>query len=150
LKTQKNCYSPETNEITLNATTNFFRTEAVWADAEFYFYGKITNAGGKDKANIHLLVDNIGTIRIKTPVSFLERYEENILYKNFGIRATGKQHSETGEIDTSSLNFVELIEYHPKYDEAYLKRLREKAKESWLGNIDPDKWLNNIRGGYDA
>lgn len=40
----------------------------------------------------------------------------------------GKQHSATGEIDTTTLKFVELVDYHPKYDDVYLKSLREKAK----------------------
>ena len=140
----------KTNEIKLDRTTNYYRTEAIWTDAEFYFYGKITNAGGKDKANIHIFTEEIGTIRIQTPISFLEKYDENLLYKTFGIRATGKQHSETGEIDTSTLKFVELVDYQPKYDESYLKSLRDKAKKSWLGNINPDTWLNEIRGGYEA
>ena len=80
----------------------------------------------------------------------MENYEENLLYKSFGIRATGKQNSETGEIDKSTLKFVELIEYHPQYDEQYLKSLRDKAKKNWLESINPDNWLNEIRGGYDA
>jgi len=36
-----------------------------------------------------------------------------------------------------------------KYNEQYLKELRAKAKKNWLGKIDPDKWLKQIRGGYD-
>lgn len=138
------------NEVKIDKSTRFFRTEAIWADAEFYFYGKVTNAGGKDKANIHVLTEQLGTVRIQTPISFLEQYDENLLYKTFGIRATGKQHSETGEIDTSNLKFIELIDYQPKYDEKYLSELREKAKKSWLGNIDSSSWLNEIRGGYEA
>ena len=140
----------QTNEVKLDQTTNFYRTEAIWADAEFYFYGKLTNAGGKDRANIHILTEELGSVTIQTPISFLEDYEENLLYKTFGIRATGKQHSETGEIDKSTLKFVELVDYQPKYDEQYLKGLREKAKKSWLGTIDPDNWLKEIRVGYEA
>jgi len=136
----------DSNELRVDRTTRLYRTEAIWADAEFYFYGKLTNAGGKDKANIHILTDQLGTIRVETPISFLEKYEENLLYKAFGIRAVGKQHSETGEIDKSTLKFVELVEYQPKYDEVYLKSLRDKAKKSWLGAIDPDKWLKEVRG----
>lgn len=139
-----------TNMVLLDRSTNFYRTEAIWADAEFYFYGKVINAGGKDKANIHILTEELGTIRIQTPISFLEQYDENMLYKAFGIRATGKQHSETGEVDTSNLKFIDLVYYQPKYDEHYLKTLRDKAKKSWLGDINPDKWLKEIRGGYDA
>ncbi|MGB8192276.1 MAG: hypothetical protein WCF67_10175 [Chitinophagaceae bacterium] len=139
-----------TNEIQINRNTKLHRTESVWAEAEFYFYGKVLNAGGKERANIHIYTEEYGIIRIETPIAFLEQYEDNFLYKTFGIRALGKQHSETGEIDRSSLTFLELIDYHPKYDESYLKSLRDKAKKSWLGNIDPDSWLREIRGGYDA
>lgn len=139
-----------TNEVKLDKTTRYHRTEAIWADAEFYFYGKVTNAGGKDRANIHVFTEELGTVRIQTPISFLEQYDENLLYKTFGIRATGKQHSETGEIDTSTLKFIDLIDYQPKYDEVYLKQLRDKAKTSWLGNINSENWLREIRGGYDA
>jgi hypothetical protein len=138
------------NEVAIDRTTRYYRTEAVWVDAEYYFYGKVTNAGGKDKANIHILTEELGMIRIETPVSFLEEYEDNLLYKTFGVRAIGKQHSETGELDKSTLKFLELVHYHPKYDENYLQSLREKAKKSWLGSINPDDWLKQIRGGYDA
>jgi hypothetical protein len=139
-----------TNEVRVDKTTRYYRTEAIWADAEFYFYGKVTNAGGRDKANIHVYTEEFGTVRIQTPISFLEQYDENLLYKTFGIRTTGKQHSETGEVDTSTLKFIELVDYQPKYDEQYLKALRDRAKKSWLGNINPDNWLKEIRGGYDA
>lgn len=140
----------QSNELKIDRNTHFKRTEVIWADAEFYFYGKITNAGGKDKANIHIYTEEYGTIRVQTPISFLEEYDENLLYKSLGIRATGKQHSETGEIDTNTLKFVQLVDYQPKYDESYLKGLRDKAKKSWLGGINPEEWLKEIRGGYDA
>lgn len=140
----------DTYELRIDRTTKLFRTEAAWVDAEFYFYGKVIDAGGKDKANIHLVTADTGTIRIATPINFLEGYETNILYRTFGIRALGKQHSETGEIDKNSLKFIELIDYQPKYDEQYLMGLRASAKKSWLSSINPDEWLKQIRGGYDA
>lgn len=140
----------DTNSVEINPTTNFHRTEAIWADAEFYFYGKVTNAGGKDKANIHVLTEDLGSIRIQTPISFLEHYNDNLLYKTFGIRATGKQHSETGEIDTSSLKFVEMVDYHPKYDEQYLNNLIDKASNNWAQITDKDSWLREIRGSYES
>lgn len=139
---------PNSNEIKVDRTTRYFRSEAIWAEAEFYFYGKIINAGGKDKANIHLLSEDLGVVRIETPVDFLEKYEHNMLYRSFGIRAFGTQHSETGEIDRSTLRFVELIEYEPKYDEVYLNSLRSKAS-NWLKKIDADAWLKEIRGSYE-
>ena len=134
-------------ELLIDKTTYFFRNASIWADAEFYFYGKITNAGGKEKANIHISTDNLGTIRIDTPIEFLERQESNILYKTYGIRATGKQHSETGEIDKSSLKFIEIVDYHTNFDEVYLNNLIGKASKKWEGIQDPDAWLREIRGG---
>lgn len=140
----------KSNEVKIDRTTRYYKTESNWADAEFYFYGKVTNAGGKDKANISIFTEELGIVRIQTPISFLEQYDENLLYRTFGIRAVGKQHSETGEIDVSTLKFIELVDYQPKYDELYLKALRDKAKKSWLGSINPDSWLKEIRGSYDA
>ena len=97
-----------------------------------------------------MLTDEYGTVRIQTPITFLEHQEENILYKHLGIRAKGKQHSENGDIDFSNLDFIELIDYSPIYDENYLKSLRTKAKKSWLSNINADEWLRQIRGSYET
>ena len=38
-------------ELTINPSTKFFRTQNIWADAEFYFYGILKDAGGKNNAN---------------------------------------------------------------------------------------------------
>lgn len=141
---------PDTNELRIDRTTWFYRTEAVWADAEFYLYGRVTNAGGKDRANIHLQTDEYGLMIIKTPIAVLEKIEGNILYRTFGIRVIGKQHTETGELDRSDLRFVDLIDYQPDYDEVYLKNLRLKAKKNWLNTVEPDNWLRELRGSYDA
>lgn len=138
------------NSVVIDKSTRFYRSEAVWVDAEFYFYGKIMNMGGKERSNIHINTDDLGSITIQTDKEYLEKLETNLLYKSFGIRAAGKQHSETGEIDRSSLKFVELIDYHPGYNDDYLKSLRKKAQKSWIGSIDPDNWLKELRRGYDA
>ena len=139
----------DSSELKIDKTTRYYHTSSVWADAEFYFYGKITNAGGKEKANIHLMTDEFGIIRIDTPQETLEQLEENILYKSYGIRALGKQNTESGEIDKGSLRFVEVIDYSPTYDTDYLQKLSNKAM-TWLNSINPDEWLRDIRGGYNA
>lgn len=138
-----------TNELVITRKSRFKRSEPAWADAEFYFYGKVTNPGGKDKANLHLSTEEMGTVRIQTSIDFLKEYENNLLSKNFGVRATGKQHSKTGEIDTSSLKFVELVDYQPKYDESYLNNLITKASSTWSNVKNKDQWLREIRGCYD-
>jgi hypothetical protein len=139
-----------TNTVKIDKNTRFYRSETVWVDAEFYFYGKVTDMGGKEKSNIHISTDDLGTIKIQTDKEYLEKLENNLLYKIYGIRAIGKQHSETGEIDKSSLKFIELIDYNASYDQDYLNNLRKEAKKSWIGKIDSSKWLQELRGGYDA
>lgn len=135
-------------ELKINPSTKYFRTENIWADAEFYFYGILKDAGGKNKANIHLDTQDHGYLSIETGEEFLKAREENLLYKKFGVIARGKQNVETGEIDTKSLSLIELIAYQPKFDSEYLNSLIKKAEKSWK-NINSEEWLTDIRGGYD-
>ena len=135
--------------LKINSSTSFFRTENVWVDADLYFYGTLTDAGGKNKANIHLDTEDFGLITIDTQKSFLKDQDENLLYRKFGVRVVGKQNIQTGEIDRSSLKLIEFVDFSPKYDDKYLKGLILKAKGNWK-NIDPDLWIDQIRGDYGA
>ena len=139
----------DASELTISPDSNFVRTENIWVEAEIYFYGVLTNAGGKNKANIHLDTEEFGSLTIDTPKQFLKGQKENMLYRRFGIRAKGMQNIETGEVDKRSLSLVQLVDHSPKYDDAYLNQLINKAKGNWKG-IDADKWLSNLRGGYDV
>lgn len=86
---------------------------------------------------------------INTDKDFLKEKEDNLSYKKFGIRAKGKQNIETGEIDKKTLKLLQLINFKPRYDDDYLNSLIVKAKSNWKG-VNPDEWLNNLRGGYNA
>ncbi len=139
-----------TSVLTINTNTKFYRSESLWVDAEFYFYGKITNMGGVSKSNIHISTEEYGNLTIQTNKDFLEHYEKNPLYKRFGIISTGKQNIDTGELDKQSLIFKGIVEYSPKYDEDYLNSLIQKAKKTWSGMTNADSWLRELRGGYNA
>lgn len=138
------------DEVILNISpeTKYIRSANLWVDAEFYFYGLLTNAGGKTRANIHLDTKEAGSLTIDAEKEFLTNIQTNLLYKEYGVRVKGKQNVETGEIDKSSLILLELIDYSPRYDEQYLNNLIEKANHKFNG-IDADKWLAELRGGYD-
>ena len=138
------------NELNISARTRFIRTQNIWVDAEFYFYGTLTNAGGKSKANIHLDTEEFGTLIIQTDREFLGEKEENMLYRPFGVRALGKQNIETSEVDKSGLKLIELVDYSREFDQNYLLGLMKKATPNWSDISDPDKWLNSIRGNYEA
>ncbi len=135
-----------TAQVIINMDTKLHRSEEIWADAEFYFYGVIIDAGGKSKANIHLDTKEYGLLKIDASKQILAEYESNPLYKSFGVRALGKQNIKTGEFDQSKLRLLDIIDFNPLYKEDYIKSLIKKAKSSW-GNIkDADEWLNNLRG----
>lgn len=137
----------DTMTLKIDKNTFYFQSIKTWADAEFYLYGKVTSAGGKDRATIHFLTEEYGTVIIQVSKDYLAEMKENILYKDFIIRAAGKQNLKTGEIDKQNLTLIELIDYSKEYNEKYLESLRNKAMK-WLKDIDTDEYLREIRG-YD-
>ena len=82
-------------------------------------------AGGKDKSNRE----------------YLKNLQENLLYKEFGVRANVKQSLSIGEIDLSSFRLISLQGYCPKYDENYLNGLIAKATKSWAG-VDVESFIS--------
>ncbi len=136
----------EDTKITINKDTRFIRSEDVWANAEFYFYGTIVDAGGKGVANVHLDTKEYGLLKIEASKLLLTNYQNNPLYKPCGVRAKGKQNIKTAEIDKNSLELIDIIDYNPSFKEDYLNSLIKKAKRSWADVPDADEWLQNTRG----
>ncbi len=150
---QKNNYEYEIgtsisdeSKIIINKYTKFIRSEEVWVDAEFYFYGTIVDAGGKGKANVHLDTKEFGLLKIEASKTLLTNYENNPLYKPYGVRAKGKQNIKSAEIDKNSLQLIDIIDYNPAFKEDYIKALIKKAQKSWSDVADADEWLQNLRG----
>lgn len=140
-------FSSESKENTIKITpsTRFQRTENFWADAEVYYYGTIVDAGGKKSSNIHLDTKD-GLIKIDADKEILTNIVGNPLYRKFGVRVLAKQNVITGDIDRSSLKLLEIIDFEPKFDMAYLE---EKIKEStplWSG-VDADEFIHAVREG---
>lgn len=131
--------------LTIDQDTKFIRSEEIWASAEFYFYGLVTDFGGKEKANIHLDTKEFGLLKIGSDKRMLGEYESNPLYKPYGIRAMGKQNIHTGEMDKSTLRLLEIIDYDRSYKEDYIADLISKATTSWQGIGDADEWLSGMR-----
>lgn len=132
-------------ELRITPQTHYQRSSEIWVDAEVYLYGTLTDAGGKDKSNIHLDTKEYGQVTIDSDKEYLKNFPENLLYKEFGIRAKGKQSLATGEIDMSSLRLISLRGFRPVYDENYLNSLIAKASKSWAG-VDVDSFISDLRG----
>ncbi len=133
--------------LSITPTTHFYRSESMWVDAELYFYGTLVDAGGKDKSNIHLETKNFGTIVVSVDRETLKNEERNLLYKDYGIQASGKQNVVTGEIDRSSLKLLKIIDYTPLYDGDYLEEPIGKVGDRFK-DMDVDEYISNIRGAY--
>ena len=135
----------QNGELRISPQTHYLRSCEIWVDAEVYLYGTLTDAGGKDKSNIHLDTKEFGQVTIDSDKEYLKNIQENLLYKEFGVRAKGKQSLATGEIDLSSLRLISLQGYRPMYDENYLNGLIAKASKSWAG-VDVDSFISDLRG----
>ena len=138
----------ENSVLTISPDTNYQRTVDLWIDAELYFYGTLTNAGGKDKSNIHLDTKDVGTLIISTEKDFLKEKETNLLYREFGVRVRGKQNIETGEIDRNDLQLIDLIDYTPQYNDQYISNLISKVGDKFM-EMDVDAWIAEIRGNNE-
>jgi hypothetical protein len=142
--------SANEGRLRIDRSTHYLRNAKLWVDAEFYLYGELTNAGGKNSPNIHLDTEEYGTLRISTDKDYLKGTDKNLLYKKFGLRVAGKQNLQTFEMDRNSLTFVDLFDYDMDYSESYLDGLIKKAAPAWEGVQNADEWLDEIRGGANV
>ena len=136
--------------LRIDRTTHYERQHQVWVEAEFYLYGELINAGGKNNPNIHLDTKEHGTLRIAVDKDYLKQGEKNLLYKKFGVRVAGRQNLQTFEMDPNSLRFIELLDHDGAYSQAYLDSLLQRAGPAWAGVGDADAWLTELRGGVHA
>lgn len=136
--------------LRIDRTTHYERQQQVWVEAEFYLYGELTNAGGKNNPNIHLDTKEHGTLRIAVDKDYLKQGEKNLLYKKFGLRVAGRQNLKTFEMDPNSLRFIELLDQDGAYSQSYLDGMLKRAEPAWAGVADADAWLSELRGGAHA
>ena len=87
-------------------------------------------------------------VKIAADKEYLKQVEKNLLYKEYGVRARGKQNVESGEIDKSELHLIELIDYLPNFDESYLNGLIDKVGDKFA-RVDVDDMIAEIRGNYE-
>ncbi|WP_134140585.1 hypothetical protein [Flavobacterium sp. S87F.05.LMB.W.Kidney.N] len=135
--------------LEINPQTKFIIAKDYFVETELYVYGELTDAGGKTKPNLHLDTLDYGALTIQVSKEVIKELNGNPLYRNFGARIKTKQHVNTGEIDKTSIVFLELIPYDSNLDEEYLNDCINKATPNW-SDFDSDTWLDEMRGGYDA
>lgn len=133
-------------ELKITPSSNYKRSEALWLEGEFYFYGIIHDAGGKANPNIHVDTKEFGTLKIAANKEYLRDQPGNLLYHTCGIRAKGRQNLVTKEIDKDSLVLIDLLDYSSKYDEDYIDGLIAQATPILSKIPDKQEWINELRG----
>lgn len=140
--------SESTASFRITPQTTLQMDNDLWADAELYLYGKIVDAGGKKKSNIHIETDD-GTFVVQTDREYLKNIKENPIYKTYAIRVLAKQNVITGEIDTSFMKLIDTVDYQSSFDKDYLESKIRDAVPVWKG-VDADDFLHQLREGTYA
>ena len=137
----------ETNgePLSINPNIHFIHDENAWVESEFYFFGRLIDAGGKDKPNIHLAT-NFATLTIHAERDYLAGLEKNPLYKEYGVTVRGKQNIYTGEIDYKTLTLIKLQGFSLIFNESYLNEKIVLASQTW-NDVDVDEYIQEVRGG---
>ena len=119
--------------------------ENAWVAVEKYLTGKVVDAGGKQKPNVHLVLTDSGTdIVVDATEQQLGEEKENQLYKQVTLRVRAEQH-----LKTKALRNIRLIEFLPRateVDEEALASLWKKGRKAWHDVKSPSKWVDQLRG----
>lgn len=118
----------------------------VWIPSLTVFEGEITDAGGKDKPNIHLLFN--GTIlKINATKEQLGSIEENMLYKNKRIKVSYLLNPRTG--DMKEYKLLAILE-QPTLDTDKLNQFIEQGTKDWADVQNITAWVEDHRKGGEA
>lgn len=118
----------------------------VWIPSLSVFEGEITDAGGKDKPNIHLL-SNGKILKINATKEQLGSIEENMLYKNKRIKVSYLLNPRTG--DMKEYKLLAILE-QPTLDTDKLNQFIEQGTKDWADVKDITAWVEDHRKGGEA
>lgn len=118
--------------------------EKSWFNVEKYFRGKVYNAGGKLEPNVHVELEEGGTICVDATEKQLSAFKDNLLFKRMTLRVRAQEH-----LRTKALRNMELIEFVPQaevVDEEALSLMWKKGSEAWKDVGSATEWVEKLRG----
>ena len=129
--------------LTINSETIFkHRQKDQWTKTEKYLRGRVVDLGGKNVANIHMVVPGVPGV-VVVDASEDELRGADYLYKEVTLGVRGLEHIRTGE-----LKDLRLLEVHPtpeEIDEEKLQELWNTGKEAWSDVKDSSAWVEELR-----
>ncbi|MEM6631475.1 MAG: hypothetical protein AAF694_17470 [Bacteroidota bacterium] len=130
-----------------SSKTDFLPEESAWVEVEILICGRLVNAGGKTKPNIHLDTEEFGVLIIETSETILAAEEQNRLYQQQQVQIRILQNAFTGEYDTKSAQLVAFVDHNEaESPDSYLDRLIQAAASNWKRVKDKESWVKEIRG----
>ncbi|MDD5271299.1 MAG: hypothetical protein PHU14_01145 [Methylovulum sp.] len=133
--------------FSINATSDFRKTDDMWVHVEKYVHGKVVDIGGKTKANVHLEIEGGVTLTIAATQTKLAQGEQNRLYRPALLHVIAEENLMTGELRNYEL--LAFSDYQPRYDDDEFKLMVERGTKAWADVQDATSWLENLRG-YQA
>lgn len=119
--------------------------ENAWVSIEKYLAGKVTDLGGKQEPNVHLLLTDTGrTVKVAASEQQLASERENQIYKHVVLRVRGEQHLRTK--DLRNLQLIQFLPQAASVDEEALTSLWEKGRKAWKDVKSAAGWVEALRG----
>ncbi|MEM6316772.1 MAG: hypothetical protein AAF960_03835 [Bacteroidota bacterium] len=135
--------------LVIDRQTEWEESNPIWVKTELFLDGKITNIGGKSKANVHLDTKDFGNLTIAASEKYLAADKKNRIYKQQRVRIELMQNPEDLSYDFKSARLVEFIDYEDIQKENvddYLAQLIKKSAKDWENVENSEEWLKEIRG----
>lgn len=123
-------------------------TEDRWIVTELMLLGQVLDAGGTQKANIHVrLRDQPHPVIVDVHREQLER--EPFPFTGEKLLRVFAERNERTQV-LRKLRLVEFVPYRPQFDEAEFSRMTEAGSKAWHGVPEAAEWVRQQRGGGDA
>lgn len=131
--------------IEISAETDFAdEDENLWVAVEKELRGQLYEQGGKNKANMHLALEDGGDLIVNTTQGFLNTLQDVKVYDTVKVRVKAEENLQTRE-----LRNVALLDVWPgqaAFDEEEFNRAVELGTKAWADVPDISQWVAEQRG----
>jgi hypothetical protein len=130
----------------VDSKSEFYRSEDTWITVEKYLYGTVIDMGGKNRANVHIELENGDTVIVTSTPEFLALENKNRIYHSASLHVMAEENLITGKLRNYSL--LSFSDYQPSYNDDEFNLMVEKGTKAWADIGDATEWLEDLRGNH--
>ncbi|MCC5850911.1 MAG: hypothetical protein JJU29_22715 [Verrucomicrobia bacterium] len=131
-------------EIVSSETDFAGSDENLWVAVEKELRGQLNEQGGKDKANVHLALEDGGDLKLATARDFSKAYSEVHVHDTVRVRIKAEESLQTGAMRNAAL--LGIRPGNPVFDEEAFRKAVELASRAWADVPDIGAWVAEQRG----